>query len=419
MDDVRAAAVVIFGLTYAGIAFNRLPRLSVDRPWSAFTGAVLMVLAGVLTLDEAWQAVNAPTIVLLLGMMVLNVFLEEAGFFELAAEFVLRRARTPARILIGLSLLSGVLSALFLNDTVCLMLTPPLLIILRRTALPATPFLLTLAMSANVGSVMTITGNPQNMLVGNYSGWMYGEFLLWMLPVGIAGLVVMTAVIVWFYGPQMRAVGWISMETATADFPASRNRPLLVKTLLVLGAVLIGFVATSDLPLAAACGAAVLLLWSGESPTRIFARVNWVLLLFFAGLFIVVHGLERTGLVADLAAWARPMYGDNLATQTPVFCVLTVVASNVVSNVPFVVLVRDVVPTMLEPRLMWLMLAMASTFAGNLTIPGSVATLIVLEAAKDSATIRYWEFLRVGLVVTLLTVAVGAALLLLEERLFL
>src|SRR6185369_3699245 len=269
-----------------------------------------------------------------------------------------------------------------------------------------------LAMSANVGSVMTITGNTQNMLVGNYSGWKYGEFLLWMLPVGIAGLVVMTVVIVWFYGPQLRAAGQISMEAATAEFPPSRNRPLLVKTLLVLGAVLIGFVATSDLPLVAACGAAVLMLWSGGSPTRIFSRVNWVLLLFFAGLFIVVHGLERTGLIAELADWARLMYGNNVVTQTPVFCVLTVVASNIVSNVPFVVLVRDAVPTMLEPRLMWLMLAMSSTFAGNLTIPGSVATLIVLEAAKDSATISYWEFLRVGIVVTLLTVAVGAALLL-------
>jgi Na+/H+ antiporter NhaD/arsenite permease-like protein len=418
------AAVLIFAGTYAVIAFARVPRLHLDRPGAAVCGAVLMVVCGALSFDDAWSAIDSRTIVLLLGMMILNVLLEESGFFELAVRAVLSRTRSAMQLLVGLAILSAVLSALFLNDTVCLMLTVPVLAVLRRTGLPAVPYLIALAMSANIGSVMTVIGNPQNMLIASYSGWSYAGFFVWMAPVGLLSLAALVALLYWFYGHQLPRTPLLLRETAPSidDEPASVDRPLLIKSLVVLAAVMVGFVVVGDLPLVAMAGASVLLLISGRAAAVVLARVNWTLLAFFAGLFIVVRGLEETGLVADLVEAVQPMYGSSLATQTPVFTAVTVVASNVVSNVPFVVLARGIVPTLADPPLMWLVLAMASTLAGNLTIPGSVATLIVLETAKQhapaQARVSFVEFLRIGVPVTVTTTVLGALILTFEHWLF-
>jgi len=407
------AAIVIFAATYAVIAFARLPRLRLDRPGAAVCGAVAMVGCGVLSFDQAWQAIDSRTIVLLLGMMILNVLLEDSGFFELAARGVLSGTRSPLGLLAGLTMLSGILSALFLNDTVCLMLTAPTVVLVRRAGLPLVPFLLALAMGSNVGSVMTVVGNPQNMLIGVYSDWSYAGFLLWMAPVGLLGLAVLIGVLFSFYRRDLPAVA--AVMPASDLPPATVDRPLLAKSLVVMAGVLIGFVAIGELAVVAMAGAAILLLISGRPSADVLRRVNWVLLAFFAGLFVVVHALEQTGLVAQAAESVRPLYGDSLATQIPVFSAATVLGSNVVSNVPLVVLARGIVPHLIEPDLMWLVLAMASTLGGNLTIPGSVATLIVLETVRqmpgEHETISYWEFLRVGIPVTLLTVAVGALVL--------
>jgi Na+/H+ antiporter NhaD/arsenite permease-like protein len=238
---------------------------------------------------------------------------------------------------------------------------------------------------------------------------------LWMAPVGAVGLAALIAILLWFYGDKLHA----AEPMAPAELPVEPqvDRPLLIKSLLVSLGVMIGFVIVGDLPVVAIGGAAVLLLIARRPTTEVLARVNWVLLAFFAGLFIVVHALEQTGLVADGSDGVGPLYGDSLATQVPVFSGLVVLGSNVVSNVPLVVLAREIVPNLLEPQLMWLVLAMASTFAGNLTIPGSVATLIVLETARRqpggrNATIGYWEFLRVGIPVTFATTILGAIALL-------
>ncbi len=408
-------AVLIFVGTYAVIAFAKVPRLHLDRPGAAVLGAVLMVACGVLSFDEAWQAIDARTIVLLLGMMILNVLLEESGFFELAAVTVLARTRSPVSLLVGLVILSAVLSALFLNDTVCLMLTLPVLAIVHRGGWPALPYLVALAMSANVGSVMTVVGNPQNMLIGNYSGLSYAAFLLWMAPVGAVSLAALVGILVLHYRPQLRMPAQQPLADAGRERPRV-DRRLLGQSLCVLAGVLVAFVTVGDLPLSAMGGAMLLLLISRRSPAAIFGRVNWVLLAFFAGLFVVVRGLEATGVVADAAQTIQPLYGNSLATQIPVFTATTVIGSNVVSNVPLVVLARGVVPGLIEPQLMWLVLAMASTLAGNLTIPGSVATLIVLETARQNPggvdrTVGFFEFLRVGIPVTLVTTTLGALVL--------
>jgi Na+/H+ antiporter NhaD/arsenite permease-like protein len=235
-----------------------------------------------------------------------------------------------------------------------------------------------------------------------------------MLPVGMAALAVLVGLLWLVYRRELGAAaasqGFAEREEKRLD-PPSVDRPLLIKSLVILAGVLVGFVASGDLAVIAMLGAVTLMMVSGRSPGAILRRVDWVLLAFFAGLFVVVEGLEQTGLVARANAALADLYGDTLATQIPVFSAVTVVASNIVSNVPYVVLVRDLVPQLADPPRMWLVLAMASTFAGNLTIPGSVATLIVLEAAKEHSQVSFWEFLRVGLPVTLVTVILGAAIL--------
>ncbi len=423
MSDVQIwAALVIFGVTYAVIAFSRIPHLHLDRPGAAICGAALMVACGVLSFDEAWEAVDGATIVLLLGMMILNVLLEDSGFFELAAAVVMRRAGSPVRLLVGLVILSAALSALFLNDTVCLMLTVPTIEVLRKRQLPLAPFLIALAMSANIGSVMTEVGNPQNMLIAGYSGWTYIAFLAWMAPVGMVGLAALVAILLAFYGRTLRAIDPAAIENVDRETQPNPtiDRRLLVESLAVLGAVLVCFVTIGHLPEVAIAGAAILLVISRRPAAVVLARVNWVLLAFFAGLFIVVRGLENTGLAAELTEAVRPLHGDSLATQVPVFSALTVLLSNLVSNVPFVVLAKGVVPTLVEPDWMWLILAMASTFGGNLTIPGSVATLIVLETAhrklptRDTA-VGFFQFLAVGLPVTIATTTLGALVLAAER----
>lgn len=420
MSDIQVAlAVLIFAVTYAVIAFAKIPRLHLDRPGAALCGAALMVACGVLSFDDAWSAIDARTIVLLLGMMILNVLLEESGFFELAARKVLGGGRSPLGLLRGLVMLSAVLSALFLNDTVCLMLTLPVLAIVRKSNLPAAPYLIALATSANIGSVATLVGNPQNMLIGSYSGISYGEFLLWMTPVAVMSVVVLIAALQWFYGDALRAAASTPALVEQGAAPRVDLR-LLIESLVVLAGVLVGFVLVDNLPLVAIAGAAVLLIVSRRPTAAVLSRVDWVLLAFFAALFIVVRGLEATGLVANAAARVRPMYGTSLVTQIPVFSAVTVLASNLVSNVPFVVLARGVVPELIEPQLMWLVLSMASTLAGNLTIPGSVATLIVLETARRhqpgrESHVGFLEFFRIGLPVTVITVTLGALVLAAEH----
>ncbi|QDU61661.1 Inner membrane protein YbiR [Planctomycetes bacterium Pan216] len=408
-----ALALAIFLFTYCFLAFEKLPLLKLDRTGGVLVGAVMMVATGILTFEEAWTAIDGQTIVLLTGMMILNVYLEASGFFSLVADVVLKRFRSPVTLLIGLTFLSGILSALFLNDTVCLMLTVPLLRALTAARLPTLPYIVALAMSANVGSVMTVTGNPQNMLIHVYSEIGYLPFALRLVPVGLASLAVLVVVLLLFFGRSLgKHVISKDAETAALCSDYEVDYWLLGLTLLTLAGVLAGFMVSPNLALVAITGAAALLVLARRPAQTILAQVDWVLLVFFSGLFVVMAGVAKTGLLEKLAAQVQPIYGNSLTTQVPVFCSLTVIASNVVSNVPFVILARDMMATLIDPKLMWLMLAMASTFAGNLTIPGSVATLIVLRLAGPEHRVGFFQFLLVGVPVTLLTTALGAAMLL-------
>jgi len=405
-------ALAIFILTYILISAQRIPRIKLDRPAGALLGAVLMILSGVMTLEEAYQSIDFNTITLLLGMMILIAYLRMAGFFRFLSYWLLVYAKNPLNLLISLVFLSGILSALFVNDTICIMFTPLLLTATLDARLNPVPFLIALATSANIGSVMTLTGNPQNMLIGVFSGWPYGKFVLYMIPVGLVSLLINALVVAWIFRKEIRREAFEGLNLA----PPRISPRLLRKTLLVVALVLAGFLAGFKLPLVALVGGIAIILLANKPAALAFERVDGVLLLFFCGLFVVVEGLNKTGLVEILYEKVQPLFGTSAAWQMTLFSFFSVLLSNVVSNVPFVMLAKGWMNKFIDPELMWLALAMSSTFAGNLTIVGSVANMIVLELSKNAAPIGFWDYFKVGFPVTLLSTLAGVLILILYSR---
>lgn len=391
---------LIAGLTLVGVAVGRWPWLKMNRATIALVGATLLVALGVLPLERAYHAVDWNTIVLLFAMMVLNVNLRLAGFFHLVATWVALRARTPRRLLAWIVLSSGVLSALFLNDTIALMMTPLVLdltLALRRNPLP---YLVALVTAANVGSVATVMGNPQNMLVAMSSGIGFTEFFLALAPVAALGLGVIWLVIVVVYRAEFGAGEFAE----TYALPGRSYRPLLLKSLAATALMLVALVAGAPIPLAALIAAALVLFTRRLKPERVFREIDWGLLVFFAALFVVTGAVEASGLGAHLFAAMRPWAEGGAASLTGV----AVVLSNLVSNVPAVMPFRPVVPTLIDPATAWLTLAMATTLAGNLTLLGSVANLIVAEIARHRGVkLGFVEYLKAGTPIAVLTLLLG------------
>jgi Na+/H+ antiporter NhaD/arsenite permease-like protein len=407
------APVLIFLVTYLVLSGVRLPLVRLDRTAGALVGAVAMVLAAGMDRAAAYQAVNWDTIALLLGMMIITAFLVEAGLFRWVAWQTVRHARDARRLLVLLVLVAGALSALLVNDTVCVMFTPLVVAVIEEAALPPLPFLLALASAANLGGVVTYTGNPQNMIVGTHAPLSFAGYLLRMLPVGVLGLGANAALLLWMF---RRELGHEPIAPPRAEEPVL-DRPLARISLVVLGLVLVGFLCRLPLAGTALGGGALLLLVSGRGHRPPLARVDFALLLFFASLFVVVAGFERSGALDQALGWVVPHLGHTATGQLGRFAVLTVLGSNMFSNVPFVLLAVDLVPRLHDPTRGWLVLAMASTLAGNLTIFGSVANLIVLELAGRHGRVGFWRFLRYGAVITVVTTSIGLAVLLIEAQL--
>ena len=410
MKDTREIlAIVIFAITYVLISGRRLKILPLNRPAAALLGTVLMVVAGVMTPEQAYRAVDYNTLVLLLGMMLISAYLSLAGFFNWAADWILQVAKTPQRLLLYLILVSGVLSALLVNDTVCLMLTPLVVAMIVRGRLPLPPYLLALAMSANLGSVATLVGNPQNMIIGHLSKLSFVHFSASLLPVAAAGLAIEYAVLHFGFRQMLRTVRIERSEAA----PRPLNRPLMAITLAVLALVFAGFVAGFDLAWTALAGGALVMVLARRDTHEVLKLVDWHLLVFFAALFVVVEGLNGTGLPNQIYSHLRGAFGATETSQAWNLAWFSAAGSNIFSNVPFVLVAGKWIPNFANPALMWKVLALATTLAGNLTILGSVANIIVVESARGHCEVGFWDYARFGIPITLLTMAAGMGILLL------
>ena len=407
------AGLIIFAVTYALIAVQRLPGVHLNRPAASLLGAVAMVVSGVLSLHDAYAAIDLDVLVFLLGLMLIVGYLEVGKFFEWAADALLRRVTTPATLLFGVVVGGGVLSALFVNDTICLVVTPVLLAALSPLGVRPTPYLLGLVMGANVGSVLSVTGNPQNMLVGIWSGATFGGFALHMLPVAVGGLAITFGCLRWAFRRELAQ----PFPDPPPPVPVTVDRPLVTRALVVFAVAAVAWLAGGSLPLVAITAGALMVLVARRDPAYAIDRVEWSLLLFFASLFVVMRGFERTGAVDWLDARALGLVsgGSPWGVAGAVTAVMTAL-SNLISNVPAVLLWKTTVPQLPDPQLAWRVVAMSSTFAGNLLLIGSMANLIVAERAEARGVrIGFWEYARVGIPVTLLTLGWGVAALVLTR----
>ncbi|MDX9758868.1 MAG: anion transporter [Bacteroidota bacterium] len=402
MNDTGTVLVLIWiGVVMAGIAVGRVPGLRMNRASIALVGAVGLLLAGVLSPGDAVAAVDFHTLALLFGMMVLNVNLRLAGFFRLLAARVLRIARTPRQLLALVVLSSGLLSGLFLNDTIVLMFTPFVLELLTALERRPLPYLVALMTAANAGSVATVVGNPQNMLIGMASGMDIGQFTLILIVPALLALVIIWLVVQGIYRDDFR--------TERLIVPAPRRvrtyRPLLRKSLFASFVLVAALAAGLPVALAALGAASLLLVTRRLRPERVFWEIDWTLLVFFAGLFVVTAALHQ----GPAGEWWRAIAEAGTGSLTSL-TLTSVLLSNIVSNVPAVLLLAPLMESGADPILFWCTLAMATTFAGNLTLLGSVANMIVAETAAGAGVrIGFGAFLRAGVPITLLTVSAGLA----------
>ncbi|HXY02520.1 MAG TPA: anion transporter [Terriglobales bacterium] len=395
----QIAAYTIFIASYLVFAIGKFPGLKIDRPGAAIIGAVAMIASGVVHARDALHFIDFPTLVLLFSMMLIVGNLHLVGFFEWNAAFVLERLH-PAQLLPAVIFTAGFLSAFFVNDIVCLVMVPFVLSIAKRMQLEPLPYLLAVATASNVGSVATITGNPQNMLIGSFSGIHYRQFLFELGPVAFVGLFLDWAVLHWVYVRKSPTL--LRKEEKIALPPLDLSH--LTKPAIVVTAVVVGFFSGVPPAMMAALGAAALLITRTIEPRKLYEEVDWGLLVFFVGLFLIVGGAENAGIVGKLLEIAEHLNLQHMGS----FVVTVTILSNIVSNVPAVMLLKSLIPGFANAHTAWLALAMSSTLAGNLTITGSVANIIVVETAKPEIEIGFWDYFRVGLPITIATLVFGS-----------
>ena len=409
----------IFALTYCGLALGKIPGLRIDRAGIAFVGAVLILITGILSLADATssESIDFKTLFLLLGMMIVVGSLRLSGVFQRLTDLAAGSLASPRALLAVTIGLSGVLSAFLINDVVCIALTPLVLHLARRMKVDPLPHLIGLATAANVGSTGTITGNPQNIYIGVHSGISYLRFAARLLPIAFLGLAINYLVVWLVYRHKLAPVqnrDAVTPDSRQSDAESggrisrhSRLLTLQIKSIVVtLGAVVLFF---AGLPLElVALGAAAVVLLERIKPEKMYREVDWSLLVMFTGLFIVVHAFQ----VHVVEGWNVKSWTWLLTRPVDVLSLVTLGLSNLVSNVPAVLLLEPVVQSVpaATRESAWLALAMSSTFAGNLTILGSVANLIVVESARRRGIeIRFREYLKVGVPLTILTTSLGVA----------
>jgi Na+/H+ antiporter NhaD/arsenite permease-like protein len=386
-------------LTYILISVQHIGRIRLYRPAASTVGVALLFLLGLISFEEAIDAIDFHTIVLLLGMMILTAYLGIAGFFDYLAMKILSFSKTDVRMLLFIIATSAFLSALFVNDTICVFMTPIVVRMALASNINPVPLLIALATSANIGSAATIIGNPQNMLIGMVSKINFLEFAKNIAPISAVCLIPNFLIIYLIYRKEFKK---FRISTENVEF----DRNLVIKTIAVFIFVLILFVLEIyPVSVSALIGAAIMFLIGGIPPRKALEKVDGGLLLFFCNLFIIMYAFERDfgQYLLSSIRWERDLSSYFFVSF------ITVVGSNLVSNVPFVMMM---LPFAKADGELWLILAMASTFAGNLTLIGSVANLIVAGVAERyGINLSFFEYLKVGVPLTIITVVIGTIML--------
>ena len=401
MSPTAFATGAIFIVTYAGVALGRIPGLRLDRAGIALTGAALMMAVGAITPAEAYRAIDLDTLALLLGMMIVVAHLKLSGFFRLVTGWALAHAHSPLILLAAVAITTGALSAFLVNDAVCLVMTPLVIEVTRSLRRDPIPYLLAVAMAANVGSTATITGNPQNMIVGAVAHIPYTAFAVALTPVAVAGIVLVILLLAALCWDEFRRPAQLAPKPSSPRL----HKPQAIKAVLVALGVIVAFFAGVPVAKAAILGGALLLITRAIKARKVYREVDGSLLLMFTGLFVVVAAAEKILFTPEVVNAAQAVHLDNAYVLTTV----TALLSNVISNVPAVLALKPFVQDLVDQQRIWLVIAMSATLAGNLTLLGSVANLIVAERARTAGiAISFWTYCRAGIPLTLITLTMGA-----------
>jgi Na+/H+ antiporter NhaD/arsenite permease-like protein len=400
---VSATVVSVFVVVYLGMILGGLPFLQLDRTGVALLGAIAIVGLGALTPEQAALSIHLPTLLLLFSFMVISAQMRLGGFYTWLTLRIAALPLTPAALLAAMMAMVAGLSAVFSNDVVCLAVAPVLADACMRRRLDPVPYLIALACAANIGSAATLIGNPQNMLIGQVLGLSFGRYLLEAIVPVLVGLAAAWSLIAWQARSQW-AGGTLNIPLERRDEYATFDRWQTAKGLAVAAALIAVFLLTSwPREVAALVGAGILMMSRRLHSNKMLGLVDWELLILFIGLFVVNHAFTNTGLSAR-AISALADAGLPLAEPAPLFAT-SFVLSNLVSNVPAVMLL---LPAATEP-FSGPMLALVSTLAGNLLIVGSIANIIVVDAARRRGIAIDWRrHARTGVPVTLATLIITA-----------
>src|SRR5216683_3741069 len=383
MSPTTVATATIFILTYTGVALGRIPGFRLDRAGIALTGAALMMAVGAITPEEAYRAIDLETLALLLGMMIVVAHLKLSGFFRLVTGWALADAHSPLVLLATVAVTTGVLSAFLVNDAVCLVMAPLVIEVTRSLRRDPIPYLLTVAMASNVGSTATITGNPQNMIVGAVSRIPYTTFAATLTPVAAVGLLFVILLVAALWWDEFRRPAQLTAKSS----PPRLHKPQLIKAVVVAFGVIVSFFAGVAVAKAAIHGGALLLVTRAIKARKVYREIDGSLLLLFAGLFVVVAAAEKILFTSEVVGAVQSFHLDNIYILTAV----TAVLSNIISNVPAVLALKPFVQGLIDQHRIWLVIAMSATLAGNLTLVGSVANLIVAERARAAGIpMSFW-----------------------------
>lgn len=391
---------ILILLSLFGIAIGSFPKFRMNRATISLVGASALIIINEMNLKKAVSFIDIDTIILIFAMMIININLRLAGFFNIIANKVIAYSKTPRQLLIILTFSSGILSSLFLNDTIVIMFTPMIIEIVIHFKRNPIPYLIALATSANIGSAATIVGNPQNMIIGIQSGISFSEFMLYMFPISLLCLFLVVIVISIIYKKEFTNQKF----EENLDKETKIYRPLFIKSTAVLTLMLIAFLIGSPVAITALAASAILLITRRIKPERVFLEIDFSLLIFFACLFIISHQTNYL-LTSSVKISDLQFFSENRIIN---ISIVASVLSNIISNVPAVLMLSPIIKEMINPEKIWLTLALSSTFAGNLTLLGSVANLIVVEMArKRGVNIKFTEYLKSGVIITIISLVFG------------
>ncbi|WP_373120782.1 ArsB/NhaD family transporter [Mycobacterium marinum] len=416
-------AIGVFVVTYALIASDR-----VSKTRAALVGAAIMLAVGIVDSHDVFYShdtgIDWDVIFLLLGMMIIVSVLRQTGVFEYIAIWAVKRANgSPTRIMILLVLVMAFGSALLDNVTTVLLIAPVTLLVCDRLAINPSPFLMAEVFAANIGGAATLVGDPPNIIIASRAGLSFNDFLLNMAPVVLIVLVIFVALLPRLFGSVSVEPERVSDVMSLNEREAISDRKLLIKCGVVLLAVFATFIAHPVLHIqpsvVALLGAGVLIIISGLGGRDYLASVEWETLLFFAGLFIMVGALVKTGVVDKLARASIELTGGNELFTVLLIIGVSAPVSGIIDNIPYVATMTPIVtelvavmPGQVNPDALWWALALGADFGGNLTAVGASANVVMLGIARRAGTpISFWEFTRKGIVVTTISLLVAAAYL--------